>query len=815
MARSNMIAFVSRTTAKLELVVLLIILSILSCRLPSAEPPGPTAIPSHTPAPTATSTPTPTPTPLPLTMIENGERARFNGDWERALNIFQEAQSYTSDPRLSAAAQLGMGKTLIDARRFEEAVAALDDYILRFLDQDGAADAHFLRAEGKMALGRYAEAAEDYGVSVNLGLRALDAYVLELQGDAWIAAGEIERAQDAYSIALQTISPETDLSIEIKLARAIAASGNYSVAIENYESIYTRTESDFTRAQLNLLTGQAFLALGEVEQAYQRFLDSVENYPTAYDSYVGLVALVNDGVPVSELDRGLVDYYAGQYEVAIAAFDRYIASSQETQDGTAHYFKGLSLRMLGDYSGALLEWQILIEDYPNDQYFSKAWDERVNILWAYLDQYDLAVQTSLAFTQNNPENPQAPEFLFAAARLAERNHDLEYAAQLWRQLTTDYPNAPQAFRAAFLAGIQYFRLGENQLAETLFKRALDLSSSGEDRAAAQLWIGKSRQAIGDADAAQQAFKAAEMADPNGYYSLRAAEILAGRHPFQSRGVFIFPSDAEVASARDEADQWMRETFGITSTVPLTELDENLRSDPRAQRGEGLWRFGRYGEAKAVLELLRKDHLHDAEATYRLMNWFLDMGLYQPAIYNVREVIRLAGLDEANWHLAPDYIRYVRFGPYFGELFMPEALSQEMDGLFLLSVARQESLFESFATSYAAARGLMQIMPATGDYVAAIEGWPPGFTADDLYRPIVSVRLGARYLADQRDYFNGDMYAALAAYNAGPGNTSIWKELSQEDPDLFLEIIRLQQPQDYIRSIAWAFSEYQALYIVDH
>ncbi len=748
-------------------------------------------------------------------MIENAERALFNGDWERALNIFQEAQSFTSDPSLSAAAQLGIGKTLLEAGRYEEAVVALDDYLLRFPGQEGVADAYFLRAEGKIALGRYAQAADDYGDCINLGLHAIDAFVLELQGDAWIAAGEIERAQDAYSIALQAISPETDISVAIKLARAIAASGNYSLAIEEYDSIYVSTESEYIRAQLNLLAGQAFLALGEAEQAYPRFLDSVENYPWVYDSYTGLVALVNDGVPVNELDRGLVDYYAGQYGVAIAAFDRYIASSPEAQDGTAHFFKGLSLRLLGDYSGALLEWQILIENYPNDQYFSQAWDERVDTFWAYLDQYDLAVQTSLAFSQNYPEHPQAPEFLFAAARIAERNNDLELSAQLWLQLTTDYPNAPQSFRAAFLAGVQYFRLGENHQAETAFERALSLSLSSEDRAAAQLWIGKSRQASGDINAAQQAFKAAEIADPNGYYSLRAADVLKGRRPFQARGVFIFPSDEEIASARDGANQWMRETFGITSTVPLTELDESLRSDPRAQRGEELWRLGRYGEAKTELESLRKDYLHNAEATYRLMNWFLDLGLYQPAIYNVREVIRLAGLDEATSHLAPDYLRYVRFGPYFGELFMPEALSHGMDGLFLLSVSRQESLFESFATSYAAARGLMQIIPSTGEYIAALEGWPPGYTADDLYRPIVSVRLGARYLSDQSDLFNGDLYAALAAYNAGPGNSSIWKELSQEDPDLFLEIIRLQQPRDYIRSIAWAFSEYQALYIIDN
>lgn len=748
-------------------------------------------------------------------MIANGERALFNGDWERALNIFQEAQSITSDPSLSAAAQLGIGKTLLEAGRYEEGVVALDDYLLRFPGQDGVADAYFLRAEGRMALGRYAEAAEDYGDCINLGLHAIDAFVLELQGDAWIAAGEIERAQDAYSIALQTISPETDLSVEIKLAQAIAASGNFSVAIKDYESIYARTDSEYTRAHLNLLSGQAYLALGEAEQAYQRFLDSVENYPKAYDSYTGLVALVNDGVPVNELDRGLVDYYAGQYSVAIAAFDRYLASGQEAQDGTAHFFKGLSLRVLGDNSGALLEWQILIENYSNDPYFSPAWDERVDTYWAYLDQYDLAVQTSLAFSQNYPEHPQAPEFLFAAARIAERNNDLGRSALLWLQLATDYPNDPQAFRAAFLAGIQYFRLGENHQAETAFERALSLSLSSEDRAAAQLWIGKSRQASGDINAAQQAFKAAEIADPNGYYSLRAADVLKGRRPFQARGVFIFPSDDEIASAKDEANQWMRETFRIASTVPLTELDENLRSDPRTQRGEELWRLGRYGEAKTELESLRNDYLYSAEATYRLMNWFLDLGLYQPAIYNVRELIRLAGFDEATSHLAPDYLRYVRFGPYFGELFIPEALSHGMDGLFLLSVSRQESLFESFATSYATARGLMQIIPSTGEYIAAREGWPPGFSADDLYRPIVSVRLGARYLADQRDWFDGDLYAALAAYNAGPGNSSIWKELSQEDPDLFLEIIRLQQPRDYIRSIAWAFSEYQALYIVDN
>ncbi len=47
---------------------------------------------------------------------------------------------------------------------------------------------------------------------------------------------------------------------------------------------------------------------------------------------------------------------------------------------------------------------------------------------------------------------------------------------------------------------------------------------------------------------------------------------------------------------------------------------------------------------------------------------------------------------------------------------------------------------------------MQIMPATGQEISGGMGWPPDYKEDDLNRPMVSIRLGARYLARQRDYF---------------------------------------------------------------
>jgi soluble lytic murein transglycosylase len=91
------------------------------------------------------------------------------------------------------------------------------------------------------------------------------------------------------------------------------------------------------------------------------------------------------------------------------------------------------------------------------------------------------------------------------------------------------------------------------------------------------------------------------------------------------------------------------------------------------------------------------------------------------------------------------------------------------------------------------------------------GWPPGYISEDLYRPKVSIAFGADYLALQREYFNGDMYAALAAYNAGPGNALIWKDLSGGDPDLFLEIIRFGETQQYVKGIYEVFLIYRRLY----
>ena len=795
---------------RLPLLFISLTVALLACNLPEVIGLGATPTPSLTPTPTVTQTPTPTPTPLPSSRLRTAERANFNGEWDRALVEYRKILEQTIHSNEAGSAQLGLGATLINIGRFQEAIEALDLYINSYPDHFRLGQGFFHRAQAHKALGRFEEAAHDYQQYLIHRPGLIDAYVQELRGDALKSVGDYSAAIAVYKDALQAPQLSYGLGIEIKIARTYASMGEYTMAISKYTEIYNRAISDHTKAQMDYLRGQAYTALGQIDQAHTLYLHSVENYPRSEYSYLGLVTLVGAGVPVNELDRGLVDYFAEQYGVALAAFNRYLTAYPVEHDGTAHYYKGLALRELDRYEDAVNEWDLLIVDHHGDHYWDQACEQKAYTQWAYLGQYEQAVQTLMDFVEAVPDHDRASEFLFDAARVRERASQLEQAAQLWERLGMDYPESEWTFRGLFLSGIARYRLNDYEGSRAVLQRGLEIAVEPPDRAAAYLWIGKSHQVQGEEESAQAAWRIAIEADPNGYYALRAEDLLAGREPFQTLGVFDFNVDLEVE--RQEAEEWIKATFDITGPEPLSQLDSRLANDPRMVRGEEFWQLGLYDQARLEFESLRDEAENDAEANYRLMHYFLDLGLYRSAIIAAWQVIHLGGIDYATIEAAPIYLSYIRFAPYFGELILPQALDRGLDSLFLLSVVRQESLFEGFAISYADARGLMQIIPSTGQEIFNELGWPPGYTEDDLYRPVVSVRMGVHYLATQRDRFNSDLYASLAAYNAGPGAAMIWKELAPEDPDLFLEVIRYGQTRDYIRTIYWAYNNYCTLYI---
>jgi soluble lytic murein transglycosylase len=775
-----------------------------ACGLPAGLLATPT--PTLTPSPTPTATPTPTPTPVPRTLLEAADVALFDADWETALLEYQSALASAVLPEQRAAALLGIGTTHLRAGRFAEALTTLDEYLAAYPSDTSVPQAHFLRALAFEEIDQDASALAEYDLYLAKRPGIVDAYVHERAGGALRRLGRPDEAIPRYQAALASGPLGGPLVLQTKIGVTLLEADRYAEALAQFDSLFQTSDDASIKATMNYLAGLALEGMGEAQAAYERYLDSAIHYPEAADAYSGLLILVQAGIPVDDYLRGLVDFHAGVYEPAQGAFDRALES---TRTAGALYYRGLTLRALGDSASARLDFAAVVTGFPEDPLRPAAWREQAITEWAYLGNYGAAVRTYLDLAAAYPGTETAAQALFDAGRTAERVDDLATAVQTWSRLATEFPSTLLGYRGAFEGGVVHFRLGNSAASRASFETALSNAAEPAQRAASLLWIGKAQASAGSPDLATEAWRQAAEADPSGYYSVRAQEILDGLDPMQPSGLFDFSTD--VTAERAEAEVWLRQNFPVDGPQPLHELDQALATDPRWVRGEELWRLGLFEQSRTELEALRQDVATDAEATYRLMHKLLELRLYRSAIFAARQILTLAGMDDGESLGAPVYFNRIRFGPHFGELILPEAARSGLDGLFLLSVVRQESLFEGFATSYADARGLMQVIPSTGQSIAEQIGWPPGFTEADLYRPQVSVRFGAFYLAQQRDRFEGDLYAALAAYNAGPGNALIWKELAPDDPDLFLEVIRLQQPYDYIRTISEVYAIYRLLY----
>lgn len=802
---------------KYRLLILIIILAaaltacgagdaLANLRRPTATPTA-SPTPTITPTPTPTPTPSPTPTPEPAARVTLGDRALQYGDWESALSEYQTALQASQDRQVQQAAQLGIGRTHLLAGDAQAALAALEQFIQSDPNSPLAPEAYYLLAQAFTTLEEHLKAAQAYTEYLERRPGLIDAYILDLRGDARFAAGEYLPAAQDYQAAEQIPALLDSTLLQMKTARAYALGGETDAALALYDEIYASTNNEYTRALINLRRGQIYTALGQMEQAYAAYLAAVDNYPTSYDSYSALVALVEAGIPVNELSRGIVDYHAGQYGAALAALDRYL-QREPADPGTARYYSGLSNRALGGFQAAINDWDKLITNYPDHPYWDEAWDEKAYTLWNHLGQYDQAVETLRDFASQYPAHPRAAEFLFDAALIAELGKDLDQAAKLFEQVINLYPEDERALRSLFLAGISRYRQGDYAGAFLIFERLSGLASDPGERAMAHFWIGKTQQMLGEAAAARSSFETAADMDPTGYYSERAFDLLRQRTPFTPPLAYDFAQDDLLEQRK--AESWLRNTFALPEGTDLAGLGD-LVEDPRFQRGAELWQLGDYERARGEFEALRNAVSTDPLQTYRLARYFAEIGLYRSAALAARQVLTLAGMDDAQTMNAPASLNHLRFGTYYKDLIIPIAEEYGIHPLLLFSIIRQESLFESFVRSSAAARGLMQIMPATGAEIARNLGWPEEYSTEDLNRPLVNVNLGAEYLHSQIEAFDGDLFAALAAYNGGPGNALAWRKLANGDPDLFLEIIRFKETREYVRRIYEIFNIYRRLY----
>lgn len=114
-----------------------------------------------------------------------------------------------------------------------------------------------------------------------------------------------------------------------------------------------------------------------------------------------------------------------------------------------------------------------------------------------------------------------------------------------------------------------------------------------------------------------------------------------------------------------------------------------------------------------------------------------------------------------------------------------------------AIARRESEFDATVVSHADARGLMQVLPGTGQMMARRIGLGDFDAAQLTANPVLNARLGAAYLTELTEEFGPSLALVAAGYNAGPGRPRQWVETLGDPRDPSVDII------DWVESVPFA------------
>lgn len=144
---------------------------------------------------------------------------------------------------------------------------------------------------------------------------------------------------------------------------------------------------------------------------------------------------------------------------------------------------------------------------------------------------------------------------------------------------------------------------------------------------------------------------------------------------------------------------------------------------------------------------------------------------------------------------------------YHDLIKKYAVEYGLSPSFLSAIIKCESSFDARAVSRVNARGLMQIMPDTGTWLASrlnLKNYQP----DALFDPETNIRFGAFYLSYLSDMFAGSPVMVASAYHAGANNVKHWALNRAEDrKTITLDLIPMDDTRSYVRKVMDAYAIY--------
>jgi soluble lytic murein transglycosylase len=706
-----------------------------------------------------------------------------------------------------------LAKSYLLDGEFAAAALMAEEFIARFPDDSRLPLATLMAARAYQSVGQCERAVPHYQAFQSYE-SVLDDRVYEWIGDCHLADARLEDAIGAYRQAMSSTSAAfVQAGLSEKVAEAYMALEDYGAAVAEYDEIFELAEDEDSRARMEYLAGQALAAAGDTEAAFARYQQAVDRYPETEHAYFSLVELVYGGAEVDEFQRGLVDYYAGAkypdaYGASIRAFDRYLASDAPEKIGEALYYRALAQRAVGQIGEALAGLDQVLSEPPDSLALDEVSFQRAATL-ARAGEGDAAVAAYRELVASFPGSELAPEALWEAALLRQGENAFPAAAELYEELQETLPDSEDADAALWYAGLARYRGGEIDRAIGDWQNLLQLYPDSIYAPKTRYWLGK----VGATPSGQEAMSYWDQLQedlPDTYYALRAMQLNAGETLTSTRMITLPVESPAWDGAVFQAGilSWLGDWAEVPTGTQTLNLPIAVTRTPSWSRGQILLEVGLRSSALDEFEQVGPLVEDSPLALAAFVSASREQGLHGLALSSA---VRLANLwPEGELQEAPMMLRHLAYPMAYAELIMAEAQGRGLDPLLLAALIRQESLFEPAAESWVGARGLGQVMPGTGRSIAADLGIED-FDVEDLYRPLVSIRFAAQYLASQLERFDDEILVALAAYNGGPGNALQWREAGGDDLDLFVEVITAVESRLYLQRILEQYVTYEHLY----
>ena len=676
-------------------------------------------------------------------------------DWPRVRALLDGAEGLDS-------LEGGQGLFLL-ARALDEADdadAALTVY-----------DAYLSAADTTQAVERGAARLRRALVLVRLdaetGDRALDAITdvspawrAVLAAEALARDGETDRVE---ALAGSVSGGERGRRMDAARIEAAQRSGDLAAARRLADRAWSRADSDAARAAFALTAGRLAEAMGDAE-ARALFRDAIDADP-ASPAAREAASLLRQGTPTADdwLALARTDRALGLNAEAADAFGQWLAANIGTPaQREAIRFEAadalFDAQRYDDALAMLMGPNVAVTRPPR---------VRALMAGAYgrMGRTDQAAEIYLDLADAGPVKN-----LYFAADVLHQGGDLDRALPLYRRVEQEAPGSAWAGLAVLR------RAGQAFLAEDYTEAAaLWDGYRGADALRARYWAGRAHAAAGDSAAAADRFREVLRRERDSYYALLASQALG--EPFWPIPLGPSPpadaaADARVAEALRGVDVLREAGF---PEVAEAEAD-------RVIAGAGREQADRYALAEALIA----------------------------RGYGRRAILLGQGLGGGT-----NARRLRILYPFpFRRMIEAEARASGVDPFTAAALIRQESQFSARATSYVGARGLMQLMPATGRTLATevgIDDWDPAL----LYLPEVNVHLGTRYVGQQVEAYGGSLPAVFGAYNAGPHQVDAWRAFPEFGrAALFTERIPFRETRDYVKILTRNRAIYQGLYGTD-